>query len=191
MKYFLVVNQYNTYNPFGVSMEKKERLPEEFFEILSMLYPTFAQLLDECELSLAEISILSYIKYQGKNRSNGQALILRSQLGDALERLISEGTVSNRVKKLVNRNLIAKTSVTAREKRELFGTDGGTTAALILLEEGSKRIEEFNNGMNRIFQEATLDMPPPILSTLLTMIQRTARRVMNSKQNKRNSKKEI
>jgi DNA-binding MarR family transcriptional regulator len=185
-----VINSYNPYNPVGIIMDKKERLPEELFEVLSMLYPAFAQLLDEYDLSLAEISLLSYIKHRGKKRSDGQALILRSQLGGALERLISEATVSNRIKKLVNRRLIMKVYLTASEKRELYGTDAGTAAALVLLEEGSKRVEEFNNGMNRIFQEATLNTPPPIIRALLAMIRGTARKIMDSKQNKRNSKKE-
>jgi hypothetical protein len=157
-------------------MKAKIQLPEELFEFFAAFYPGLALILDELGLSLNEFFLLSYIRYFGHVAENGQVIILRSQLGDVLDKFLSAGGVSLRIRVLEDKRLIVRKMLRSSEKQVLFGNARGSKSAIVLTKEGLNKLTEFNHRIDELFLKEFANVPRPILNSFLKMLTAMARK---------------
>jgi DNA-binding MarR family transcriptional regulator len=99
---------------------------------------------------------LANIKYFGKTH-NGQTVFLGKHMRDLLQGLfrISPSQVTKRIGRLEEKGFLTWVRLSSEDKEMLFGKRDGKKFALVLREDGSQEIENFNNEMNSLFAAAT------------------------------------
>jgi hypothetical protein len=137
-------------------MANTRELPPAMFDLVPALFPELTLLFVKCDASPAVIYALTYVKHYGKQTENGHRVILRSELADALEKMLhdkkSDSAMSDFITDLVNRELLSKTALTSDQKHTLYGDSHGRKDALILTEPGSAKIDEFKAAVNALFE---------------------------------------
>src|ERR1700722_5746254 len=103
-------------------MPTTKGLPSETFDLIPALLPHLAIIFARCELTAAEIFTITHIKHFGKERSNGQRVILRTALVEELYKVLhqnhSASGMAGFLTEMVNRQLLIKSSLTEEEKTQ-------------------------------------------------------------------------
>jgi DNA-binding MarR family transcriptional regulator len=161
-------------------MAKKRELPPEVFQVVSSLFPHFISIFEECKITPSEFFVLSYTKHFGKPHHHDRTVILRSEIGDALQRTFQDPKVSKLLKGLVDRGFISKTSLSTKEMKELYGKDKGRTDALILLEHGAEKLSEFNGHVNDLFMKVSAGVPWALTRPFSTLLKKFSSTLLKS-----------
>jgi hypothetical protein len=139
-------------------MKNKGKLPEEVLNYTSLiLLPYLANSLAECRISSEELFILTYINNSGRALHGTGKIILREEITTPLKKLFRESDpqISKTIYELCNRGLLTLIRLNDEEKEVLYGTMKGRKAALLLLEPGLDKIDEFTDKLNRGILEIT------------------------------------
>lgn len=134
--------------------------PEKVLESFVSLYPFLSQALKKCDLTINEFFILSYLNHFGRPYSNNRKVIMRSELGGALGCMVSEGAVSNVIKRLIEKGLIKRKGLTVDEKKDIYDAEGGSSVAVVIRKKGLKKIHELKDTLNEVFLENGSDTLP-------------------------------
>lgn len=147
-------------------MTNSPELPWEVIHVISVLLKRFKSIEDECGLSIEELYILTHLKHFGKQNSDGEQLALRTDITNLLAEVFdcSPKQVSDGIDSLRERGCVRKDNLTRAEKQEIYGTQKGRMAAVILLEAGYQKIDDFINKLHGIYLDLTSQVQETINS---------------------------
>jgi DNA-binding MarR family transcriptional regulator len=141
-------------------------IPDQAFTALGFAIPALARLIDKkCGISLGGWLILSEIKRRGKDSPDGP-IILRNELTRLFDdRGFTRPNVTKILNVLFEKRLILRTRLTARERKEFFGSDG-SRLAVVLTSEGKGKIKEFKTVLQDEFTHWYSRQEPLVRQTL-------------------------
>jgi hypothetical protein len=143
----------------------KKELPSSLFKVGSSLLPFFVEILKKTQLSPAGLFVLSHISHYGKDYE-GRKIVLGKDVRDMLKGMFhhSASKATKEISKLEERDFLSWMHLSADEKEELFGSRKGKKFALILLDGGVTKLDEFTAEVNSLYREATSGVPRMILT---------------------------
>ncbi len=143
-------------------MENKLEMPWEIFQAISTILARFIRIRDECGLTMPELHVLAYIKEFGLDYPDGKRGVLRGEVTSLLKEVFdySPKQVNNCVNKLRSKGCIRDYTFDPKKKKAIYDTDSGQMKALIILNKGYKKLDEFTLKAHQIYLDLTGQLLP-------------------------------
>ena len=122
------------------------------FERIIPLVPDFLVIFERPKITLTQVFILWYIKKYGASFGRGQKVILLREIRTLLQQnqLREPSTITVAIQDLANEQLLISRDLTSLEKQRLFGHGKAPYAAVFLLPEGAKRLQQISRKANKL-----------------------------------------
>jgi hypothetical protein len=152
----------------------KHRFPKQFYELIPGLYPHFADMLNEAELSLQEFACLSTIRHHGKHVWPDTPALPLADLKAMLVRTggytprSANGYLTQRLQH--EKQYLECRKITRDQKATFFPSSPGYRDVLILSAKGLERLDTFNGSVERFFDDATRGVPPVLVRGFLAAL---------------------
>ena len=102
---------------------RSEVLPEVFFDAVAHFLPGLNEVAQQCGISIGEWAIIWHFRRAGARNAKRQAIMPRHGLTELLARRgFGDANISRLLTSLENKEFIRRTSLTRREREQLFGS---------------------------------------------------------------------
>ncbi len=147
-------------------MTDKLDIPWDLYHVISTLLTRFISIESDSGLRVQELYLLAHIKEFGKpyGDSDGRIILRREAtklLGSVFD--YSDKQVSDALKNLREVGCITEYDLTLNEKRNIYGKPDGRLAAVIVMPEGYRKLEEFTVKLHEIYLDLTASVPQIVL----------------------------
>lgn len=140
-------------------------LPEEVFHAVAALIPRLIYIAEEeCHVDPIELLVLWNIRHFGRPNADRHNTILRQSLTHVLKTKFrySDANVSRLLEELQEKGLILRTSLTARERGQLFGDENGSKLVVVLKAEGDAKLEDFKERLRGRYDRWASQQPSAV-----------------------------
>jgi hypothetical protein len=163
-------------------MAKSRGLPPELFDLVPAAFPHIVKVFADCGVTPSELFTLTFIRYNGKNRTPHEKVVLRSVLAEFISTITpqytSDSGISNFISDLCDRRLLTKMALTLDEKEKWYGDGGGRRDGVALTSKGEETIDEFRAAVNELFRTLTDGIPTVLLPPFQTAVSHLAKSMM-------------
>ena len=132
--------------------EPKSTIPEEVFHAIATLVPRLIYIAEkECGLEPIELLALWHVRHFGRPDAERNMTILRQELTRMLTQKFrfSDAAVSKMLAYLQEEGLVLRTTVSGKQRLELFGSEDGSKLVVVLTGRGNQQIDQFKNRLRR------------------------------------------
>jgi len=136
--------------------------PEEVFHAVAALIPRLVYIAEkQCGVDPIDILVLWHIRHFGKPNENQHNVVLRQDLTRVLKMQFrySDAQTSKLLEELQEQGFIGRSSLSSRERRELFGDESGSKLIVELKGSGDAKVEEFKEHLRSSFQQWVEQQP--------------------------------
>lgn len=145
--------------------ERSYGLTDDIFHAITAMIPQLIYIAkEECGVDPIELLVLWHIRHFGRRNHENQSTILRHDLTDVLGSKFrySDTDVSRLIEDLQEKELISRTSLTARQRSELFGATSGGKLIVVLNGQGEAKLEQFKGCIRGRYDSWIGQQPTPI-----------------------------
>jgi DNA-binding MarR family transcriptional regulator len=164
-------------------------LPDVFFDAVAHFLPGLNEVALQCGISIGEWIILWHLRRAGVPNDKKQPTMPRQGLTELLARRgFGDANISRLLNSLENKEFIRRTSLTAKEREQLFGVSLGSNRQVVILQPfGERKIGDFQQRLTDIFASWISKQPMMTRRALLSASgigQQIAERLSKGKRSK-------
>jgi DNA-binding MarR family transcriptional regulator len=154
-----------------------ETIPDAFYDAIAYLIPGLNKVAESrCGISLGEWLVLWHLQRAGVQTAHSDCTVLRQELTNLLTyQGFDSGGISRILDSLERKQLVRRLTLTATERREVFGGMDGNKMAVVLAPAGKKKIHEFKAAVGEHFEQWRSQQPLLIRASLRSVREKAMR----------------